>query len=600
MADRYWVGGTGTWNTTSTTNWSTTSGGSSGASVPTATDNVFFDQAGTYTVTLTGALACLDFTVSAGTVTFAQGTGPTLSINGSMSMVAATVWNASGNVTFDSTTTGKTVNTNGVSISGNCYFQGIGGGWQLTSNLTIANTKSSVLVNGTLDLNDKWLNTGTMVISGTSTRSINWAANSTIHMTGGGMDGYTTTGLTYTGTGIPNMIVNSAATGVTTIVFFYAVVSGSAALKTNLRVPQGSFNFQVGYGGYFHDLDFTGFSGTFNGSPGSWSYVYGNVYLSSTMSVTVANGREFFFTSNTQAQVFGSNGVILGCGTVANNTSGGLTLLENLSSTPGQAFTHARGILNMVDKTINCGFWSSASATARTINFGNTGTIIVNQNTNFNATTLTLNGNGMIRMANSVAKTFAGGGSNMANVVLDQANSGTLSITGSNTFKAIKNSYRTTGATTINITGTQTLASSDSLVELRELRGASGALLTLTGGTLATSTGYVHSDYLSLSSTTASGGKFFAGQNSTDGGSVTGWVFGDLSNRIANTGNLYVNGIFDETVSLGAGVATTANSTGLYAVEFDEVTINPVSAGVARKVTSTGGYQIAGTFDEVG
>lgn len=27
MADRYWRGGTGTWNTTSTTNWSTTSCG---------------------------------------------------------------------------------------------------------------------------------------------------------------------------------------------------------------------------------------------------------------------------------------------------------------------------------------------------------------------------------------------------------------------------------------------------------------------------------------------------------------------------------------------------------------------------------------------
>jgi len=60
MADRYWVGGTGTWDTTSTTNWSATSGGASGASVPTTADNVIFDQAGTYTVTMTGALACLN------------------------------------------------------------------------------------------------------------------------------------------------------------------------------------------------------------------------------------------------------------------------------------------------------------------------------------------------------------------------------------------------------------------------------------------------------------------------------------------------------------------------------------------------------------
>ena len=63
MADRYWRGGTGTWNTTSTTNWSATSGGPSGASVPTVADSVFFDQAGTYTVTMTGALNGLDITV---------------------------------------------------------------------------------------------------------------------------------------------------------------------------------------------------------------------------------------------------------------------------------------------------------------------------------------------------------------------------------------------------------------------------------------------------------------------------------------------------------------------------------------------------------
>jgi hypothetical protein len=41
MADRYWIGGSGSW--TDTAKWSTSSGGSGGASVPTSTDNVFFD-----------------------------------------------------------------------------------------------------------------------------------------------------------------------------------------------------------------------------------------------------------------------------------------------------------------------------------------------------------------------------------------------------------------------------------------------------------------------------------------------------------------------------------------------------------------------------
>lgn len=43
MANRYWVGGTGTWDSSSTTNWSASSGGAGGASVPGNADSVFFD-----------------------------------------------------------------------------------------------------------------------------------------------------------------------------------------------------------------------------------------------------------------------------------------------------------------------------------------------------------------------------------------------------------------------------------------------------------------------------------------------------------------------------------------------------------------------------
>lgn len=47
MADRYWVGGSNPWGGgfDSTSNWSTTSGGSGGASIPTSADNVFFNAA---------------------------------------------------------------------------------------------------------------------------------------------------------------------------------------------------------------------------------------------------------------------------------------------------------------------------------------------------------------------------------------------------------------------------------------------------------------------------------------------------------------------------------------------------------------------------
>ena len=142
MANRYWVGGAGTWNTSTTTNWSATTGGAGGASAPTAADSVFFDQAGTYTVTCSTRL-CLDLTVSAGVVTFSS-TG-TLGISGSMTLLAGTVWTNSGITTFNATATGKTITTNGVSFASQIVFNGVGGGWTLGSALTTTNNSTGAI-----------------------------------------------------------------------------------------------------------------------------------------------------------------------------------------------------------------------------------------------------------------------------------------------------------------------------------------------------------------------------------------------------------------------------------------------------------------------
>ena len=175
MANRYWVGGTGTWDTTSTTNWSASSGGASGASRPTAADSVFFDQAGTYTVTMTGALNCLDITVSAGTVTFATGTTPTLTIAGSMSLIAGTVWSATGGITFSATTTGKTVTTNGTSLGSGVNFSGSGGGWTLGSAFTIAGNLT--VTTGSFDSAGYAISSTQLSSNGTLTRSISLGAS---------------------------------------------------------------------------------------------------------------------------------------------------------------------------------------------------------------------------------------------------------------------------------------------------------------------------------------------------------------------------------------------------------------------------------------
>jgi hypothetical protein len=103
MANRYWVGGNGTWNLSATTNWSAASNGSSGASAPTPGDDVFFDinsntGVGNWTVTLGAEANCANFNVSGldGRLTIALGTlyTNTLTVYGSINIpVATTVTN---------------------------------------------------------------------------------------------------------------------------------------------------------------------------------------------------------------------------------------------------------------------------------------------------------------------------------------------------------------------------------------------------------------------------------------------------------------------------------------------------------------------------
>jgi len=157
MADRYWVGGTGSWSSTNTANWSASSGGATGASVPTAADNVFFDVnsnvgTGAFTVTMANTpRVCNDFTASGldGAMTLA-GTGIGLTVSGSLTF-QATNFTAThtGTTAFNATTTGKTITTNNVTLSSAITLTGVGGAWTLGSDLSTSG--SFTVTNGTFD-----------------------------------------------------------------------------------------------------------------------------------------------------------------------------------------------------------------------------------------------------------------------------------------------------------------------------------------------------------------------------------------------------------------------------------------------------------------
>lgn len=114
MAARYWVPG-GTGATNSTTNWSTTSGGSSGASVPGASDDAIFDaNSGSGTATFsTATWLSVNFTGFTGTF---AGTGVLTIAGGNVTFGSGMTITWSGNLQFN--VAGSTITANGKSITG--------------------------------------------------------------------------------------------------------------------------------------------------------------------------------------------------------------------------------------------------------------------------------------------------------------------------------------------------------------------------------------------------------------------------------------------------------------------------------------------------
>jgi len=352
MADRYWVGGTGTWNTSSTTNWSASSGGGSGASVPTAADNVIFDQAATYTVTLTGVLACLSITVSAGTVTFSS-TG-TLAVSGSMSLVAATVWSATGTITFNSTSTGNTVTTNGVTMSNSMTFNGVGGSWQLQSALTLGSTRLTTLTNGTLDLNNYTLTTGIYAGTGSGVRSL-LSYGVPIVLTGSSTAGNTlniivvgtSTNFTVDTRPTFNLTSSPVATAGTRNMSWGGGTNFAAL--ANINVTNGSDTVTSSGTSSFNNITF---SGTFTGTWGNFTrFIYGSLTFKTGM--TVASGTSLNTFNGVGSQTITTVGFTLDFPITFNGVGGTWAMQDALTMGSTQALTMTNGTLQLKSGTTN-------------------------------------------------------------------------------------------------------------------------------------------------------------------------------------------------------------------------------------------------------
>jgi hypothetical protein len=276
-----------------------------GASVPTAADTVLFDanSSGTtaYTVTMTGALACLDFTGSALTPTFATGTSPTLAISGSLTVAASSVWTSTGAITFNATTTGKTITTNGVTITGVITFNGVGGAWTLGSALT---SGPITLTNGTFDTssggNYSYTGGGLQCASATTT-VLNLNA-STVTITGNSPSIFTGTGFTLNAGTSQINFSSAAGFGLTSSgrTFYNVAGTGSVSGSGTVCAITGAntFNnlaFAAPSSGNIVNITFAGnqtINGTLTGSGTNAAsrIFYSSDVLGTTRSLTLAAG----------------------------------------------------------------------------------------------------------------------------------------------------------------------------------------------------------------------------------------------------------------------------------------------------------------------
>ncbi len=138
----YWVGGLGNWNDVS--HWSLTSGGVSGGCVPTAFDNVIFDNNSGSSVIVT-----IDETASCNNITWSNASGAVFNVNdkffisGSLTLQAGMAMNVApitnvinfvGNTANTITTNGVTINVESPPFRNNdiITFSRTGGSWTLT------------------------------------------------------------------------------------------------------------------------------------------------------------------------------------------------------------------------------------------------------------------------------------------------------------------------------------------------------------------------------------------------------------------------------------------------------------------------------------
>lgn len=307
MATLYWgpSGGssTGTWDSSTTTNWFTDLARTTPASAaPTSADDVIFDassdNAAPFTVTIGTGAVCRDVTASGLDQTMTLAGSAAFTVSGSLSFPSTNFTRTyTGSITFNATTTGKNITvsyTGNILTTGNVTFNGVGGGWTLQSAFAIGTTTGILTVtNGTLDTNGQAVTAVTFDANNSNTRTVTLGA-STVTLSGATAWTFTTTtGLTFnantstitcsnaaavfSGGGLTYYNVTFSSTAVSTV-----TVNGANTYNNNLTFTQRA---STGLSVYVFGADQTITGALSLGNGASTSAIYRMMFRSDTIGV---------------------------------------------------------------------------------------------------------------------------------------------------------------------------------------------------------------------------------------------------------------------------------------------------------------------------
>ena len=630
MANRYWVGGTASWDGTAGTKWALTSGGTGGEPIPTSADDVFFDGAsGANTVTIatgnTGAksITCTGFT---GTLT---GTA-SFTLSGNITLVAGMTFTYTGALTINATST---------IVSAGKAFRDIivnGSGITVTQGDALTFSPSS---SGTLTVTQGTFNTGNFNLtcilssSNTNTRTITLGSST---VSANGISLGTTTNLTFNAnTSTVNYIGSvgggSIALGGLTYYNFGLTATSTGELTisgantfNNLTVSAGG---SVGYMQYKLAANQT-VNGTFTVNAGA-----NNTYRRSITSNTPGTSRTITAATTSLGTVDFQDITAAGAGAWTGTSIG------DAGNNSGITFTAAK---NAYYSAVTAGNWASSNwalssgaagsdanfplpqDTAFIDNSSGTGTLTINANIPFfipaidfsaRSTALTfalttsgvdVNFVGSITLSSSI--TLSGTG-----IIKTSNRSGTLSITSAGRTWTQQFNILSAGATVSlvdNCTTSNTVTSTNGTLDLNGktlsitsyITATGTKNLTFNGGTVAisnaTTTAWNNAQPTGFTTTagtgtgiismTAASAKTFVGGGSTYNCTLSNDGAGALTITGSNTFTTLANGVQPTTFTFTAATTTTLTNWNISGTAGNLVTIGSATAASHTLSKSSG------------